>query len=476
MAVYFKIKMQYKRTHDGNIIETTGSGFALPLLERCIAAKKGPAPSRVLKDESFTFTSTEFPTDQDCCIRLCEASSTGSTFVRGILMVLDGESTHLQTFHTLLGDKVGSRRRLHVMPRGTREPMMFHPTMLRNAYATEQARYVNIHQQLRSLEAGVIGLQVVSSNSFDVPPASSGAAVDSSDISEALIPQACIDEDEQFALIFLSSKFAAAEPKKTLSCASLPTDSITKLFEDSLLSRHPKEDCWDETGSASFRKTLEYFLHRGLPIQFCLPAFPCKSTNPRKTSGAAPDGAEYEAFSHLHQFCRNLQKIYSPGADFTVVSDGHVFSDCIGTDDIEVYKYTDAVKELSDTIFSNLSLSRSESPITFVNLRDVFYGPNKVLLRAFKIAPHENYLNRPIKTQINPEDENCRGLMLRSCGFDAGMLEKAIKDDESHPLTKVYRGFSRFMKDVSSLHAPQLSLTDKCSRISMITRNSSTIP
>lgn len=453
MAVYFKIKMQYKRAHDGNIIEMTGSDFALSLLERCIAAKKGPAPSRVLRDGSFTFTSTEFPTDQGCCIRLCEASSAGSTFVRGILMVLDGESTHLKTFHTLLADKIGSRRRLNVMTCGTQESMMSLRTMLRNAYAIEQARYVNFHQQLRSLEAGVLGLQVVSSNTCNVPPSSSSAAANSSETSEAFIPQARIDEDEYFALIFLSSKFAAAEPKKPMLCASLPTESITKLFEDGLLSCHPKEDCWDETGSVYFRKKLEYFLHRGSPIQFCLPAFPCKSTNPRKTSGARPDGAEYEAFSHLHQFCRNLRKIYPPGADFTVVSDGHVFSDCIGTDDSEVYKYTDAVKELSDTIFSNFSLSSGDSPITFVNLRDVFYGPNEVLSRAFKIVLHENYLNRPIKTHIDPKDENCRRLMLRSCGFDAGMLEKAIKDDEAHSLTKIYRGFSRFMKDVSSVYA-----------------------
>ena len=457
MSVYFKIQMQYKRTHDGNIIETTGCNVARPFLVRCLAIKKGPAPSRVLTDRSFTFTSTEFPVDQNCCIRLCEAASRKSVFVRGILMVTHGESVHLRAFHTMLAVKAHSRTRISDLSRrfhdiikleGSHEANLSDRISLLESLGSERTRYRRLCKELSSLKAGVPGLPVISVKTCAVPSSLDDAEA------QAKTALVAIDEDEYFAMILLSSKHATVEPRKQLSFRCVPTDRIIKLFENGLLSRHPKEDFWEERGSLLFRKTLRYFLEREIPIQFCLPAFPCKSTNPRKTSSPSPDGAEYEAFCNLHQFCIDVRDIYPPGADFIVVSDGHVFSDCIGTDDSEVYKYTTAVKELSEKIRSSHSLTSSESPITFVNLHDVFHGPKMLLRNGLEIDWTEKDIFRPIRTKIDPKDEECRKMMLHSCGFDAGMLEKATKDDQNHSLTKVYRGFSRFMKDVSSLHTP----------------------
>lgn len=461
MATYFKIRLAYKRTHEGVILETTGSELALPILQQCIDANAGPAPTRVLGDAAFTFTSTEFPTQQGSCYRLCEAMDAGSTFVRGILMILPGESTHLHTYHALLKDKHSLRRDLNLLLHNsqTAPPQFSLPRIdMQKAYARKEERYLQADRQLLHLRPGWSGIKVVSLYS-DFVARSSSDAVGGSSVADSVsfIPKVLIDEDEYFASVLLSSQYAAAVPKAIRYSSMLPTECITKLFEESLLSRHPTGDGWEDKGSAYFKTTLEYFLRRGGPIQFCLPAFPCKSTNPKKTSGSAPDAAEHEAFYHLHQFCIDLQKIYPPGADFTVVSDGHVFSDCIGTDDDQVYKYTDEVKRLSEMIYSKLCGPKGRSPIRFVNLRDVFYGHNNFLYSAIEHDKSTSKANskraktglyRPITTQINPLDEFCREWMLRSCGFDAGMLEKAIKDDENHPLTKVYRGFSRFMKDV----------------------------
>ena len=463
MSVYFKIQMQYKRTHDGNIIETTGCEVARPILTRCLAIKKGPAPSRVLTDRSFTFTSTEFPVDQNCCIRLCEAAFHTSMFVSGILLVVHGESVHLRAFHTMLAEKTHSRIRISDFSRryydiikqeGSQEATSSDRISLREKLGSEQTRYRRLCEELISLRIGVLGLPVISAKRCAVPISSASAEDQAKITSKTPCAPVAIDEDEYFAMVLLSSKHSTIEPRKASSVRSLPTDRIIKLFEDGLLSRHPKEDLWERRGSRLFRKTLVYFLERQIPIQFCLPAFPCKSTNPRKTSSPSPDGAEYEAFCNLHQFCIDVQDIYPPGADFIVVSDGHVFSDCIGTDDTEVYKYTTAVKELSEKIRSGHSLTSNESPITFVNLHDVFHGPKVLMRDGFEIEWTEKDIFRPIRTKINPKDEECRKMMLHSCGFDAGMLEKATKDNENHSLTKVYRGFSRFMKDVSSPHAP----------------------
>ena len=373
-AVYFKIRLQYKRSYDDKILETTGvlrnvaRSFLIPCLD---ARNKRQYPRKVLKGG---FTSTDFPlSDRSCYIRLCEAHF--SEHVSGVLMVLEAT---------------------------------------------------------------------------------------------ALPPTLKIDEFDYFALTILSQEYAARKPQNLLhkqyqTC--IP--EIIKLFEDHLLSRHPQEDRWN-TGSDVFKKTLAYFVDRALPVQFCLPAFPCKSTNWRKTSSRLPDGAEHEAFLHLHLFCIKLQAIYPPGAHFFIVSDGHVFSDCIGTHDQDVYEYTDEAKALCDKIYSLLQTSAvcyipehaintkavltdfqtsaSESPIRFFNLHNIFQ-PDSEILRSIEADWDHVKINHPINTDVLPADDKCRGLMMRSCGFDEGMLGKMIKNYPEHSLTKTYAGFIRFMEE-----------------------------
>jgi pyoverdine/dityrosine biosynthesis protein Dit1 len=59
----------------------------------------------------------------------------------------------------------------------------------------------------------------------------------------------------------------------------------------------------------------------------CLPAFPFKSANKvYKVFGFLPDKAEEIALARLHDMCRRIEEIYSPGAQLVIVSDGLVYN------------------------------------------------------------------------------------------------------------------------------------------------------
>lgn len=105
------------------------------------------------------------------------------------------------------------------------------------------------------------------------------------------------------------------------------TDAIVSLFDIRLRYR-TDHDKWEDQGRAYFRRVVDEFVLRGERVEFCLPAFPCKSSNLEKVGGTMPDRGEQLALEHLHSFVESIEKIYEPGAKLWIISDGHVFSDC----------------------------------------------------------------------------------------------------------------------------------------------------
>jgi len=110
-------------------------------------------------------------------------------------------------------------------------------------------------------------------------------------------------------------------------------DQITSTF-DAELRNVSLTDEWDSGGRDVFQNGVQYFTARQAPIEFALPAFPCKSTNPHKTNGILPDRAEEMALIRLHDFCHTVEKMYEPGAKILIISDGHVFADCSKSDHV----------------------------------------------------------------------------------------------------------------------------------------------
>jgi hypothetical protein len=132
--------------------------------------------------------------------------------------------------------------------------------------------------------------------------------------------------------ILLETKF---QPFATVSTSSAPWErqhrevcnKIAGIFERRL-KNVSKDDQWSKGGREIFINRVFGYVDKNLPIQCALPAFPCKSPNPNKVGGIIPDLAEHIAMDVLHDFIKEVNTIYEPGATMWVINDGHVFSDC----------------------------------------------------------------------------------------------------------------------------------------------------
>lgn len=144
------------------------------------------------------------------------------------------------------------------------------------------------------------------------------------------------DEDPGFEELFVSLLLKnimpfTSMPRPISLSPSRPSDGITdaivSLF-DSHLRYRPAHDKWEDQGREYMRCVIDEFVRRSERVEFCLPAFPCKSSNTDKVGGTMPDRGEQLAMEHLHSFVESIEEIYEPGAKLWIISDGHVFSDC----------------------------------------------------------------------------------------------------------------------------------------------------
>lgn len=104
------------------------------------------------------------------------------------------------------------------------------------------------------------------------------------------------------------------------------SEHVTDLFEKTLRNTASVDE-WRSFGRNFFFHRVLDFVAVGKLIEFALPAFPCKSPNPRKVGGCRPDMAEFIALRVLRTFVSDVQKLHAPGATLWIISDGHVFSD-----------------------------------------------------------------------------------------------------------------------------------------------------
>jgi pyoverdine/dityrosine biosynthesis protein Dit1 len=77
----------------------------------------------------------------------------------------------------------------------------------------------------------------------------------------------------------------------------------------------------------AFLPTIAKFIEKQEPVRMVLPAFPFKSPNSQdKVMGILPDLGEELALQHLNALCQNVAKVYEPGAEVHITSDGLVYN------------------------------------------------------------------------------------------------------------------------------------------------------
>ncbi|CCF34937.1 pyoverdine/dityrosine biosynthesis protein [Colletotrichum higginsianum] len=260
--------------------------------------------------------------------------------------------------------------------------------------------------------------------------------------------------EEFFAELLLDqADFAIRGPELMASPSSeslAATEQIVNLF-DSFLRYQGKDDQWEASGRVYFTDRVRHFTSQNARIDFCLPAFPCKSSNTNKVLGKAPDRGEQLALERLHGFVEAIEKIYPPGAKMWIISDGHVFSDCIGVDDADVDTYGEQLKEMNRAV----GVSRGNTDrVGFRSLVDLF--ELNEAKSQHKLSELQSRLDIPnidhhVETRLTVEAELCRQILMAGCQPQESAVRAQIKSQNAAILA-LYRGFSRFMLEDLELH------------------------
>lgn len=265
--------------------------------------------------------------------------------------------------------------------------------------------------------------------------------------------------EDFFVQLVLDQADLCVHPRFLLPTAErdASTAKIVDLFDDYLRHRG-KDDKWRQGGRGYFTERVRHFTRQHVPIEFCLPAFPCKSSNLDKVTGPDPDRAEELALEHLHGFVEAVQNVYEPGARLWVVSDGHVFSDCIGVHDADVDAYGAKLREMNHGI----GLRRgAPDRVAFKSLVDLFQlaavDADKGLLglaARLKVPTIDHHID----TQVTTEADLCRRILMAGCSPRKSAV-RAMIDSQDAAVTALYRGFSRFMlEDLEHLpHAQRMT-------------------
>ncbi|SCU85871.1 LAME_0D03312g1_1 [Lachancea meyersii CBS 8951] len=216
-------------------------------------------------------------------------------------------------------------------------------------------------------------------------------------------------------------------------------EKFTNYFADNLKNTTSK-DMWEMGGRDHFLEKVQYFTNRYLTIECILPAFPCKSSNVDKVYGAVPDKGEELALRRLIAATQEVKSFYPPGMKIWIVSDGHVFSDCIGVDDDVVDNYTTKLHEL----YEKLAIPGVDA-VGFVGLKELFLTGDSI--RKFdEFMVHDVDLSHHTGTKICEVSELSRQILMKGFDTDDGRLRQQILI-AGHPRLHLFRGFSRFMMD-----------------------------
>lgn len=260
-----------------------------------------------------------------------------------------------------------------------------------------------------------------------------------------------LNDFNKWMINLLLSSSRISFPNSKLEDYKTYTKLIMKEFVEKLKFT-TANDKWDEGGEIHFEKKLDFFTSRGIQIEAVLPAFPCKSSNTNKVSGWKPDRGEELALKKLCAFARLINSIYPPGMVIWIVSDGHVFSDCIGVDDEVVNNYGQELK----AIYNSFGKA-DEGLIKFCSLLDIFnlekFPLDVSMLKSVVLDHH-------VPTKLDETSELCRKLMMQSCDTDCGQLRKDI-DTPNHPRLALYQGFNKFMIEDLASHDAIVKLSKK---------------
>lgn len=129
----------------------------------------------------------------------------------------------------------------------------------------------------------------------------------------------------------------------------------------------------------------------------------------------------------------------------------HILTTIVGVNDSIVDEYSNYLKKL----YKKIKPYGSDESIQFRSLSQLFS------LEKFSFdesVTDTDNLNHYLGTQLNPDAELCRKILIQSCDTNSENLKKDITK-ECHPRLYLYRGFSKFMTEDLALNplVPKMS-------------------
>lgn len=185
-------------------------------------------------------------------------------------------------------------------------------------------------------------------------------------------------------------------------------EAILDIYEEFKMPTSPIDE-WDKGGRQKMGERLLGFVVAGQTIRFSLLGYPFKSLNDRdKVLGRLPDLGEKVSIDNFNTFAGRIGSVYSPGAAFSIISDGYAFSDVLGASNREVTQYADIVRDMAH-----------DAPI---DLYDIYsFYPRHMTL------------------------EQMREKLMSDFGVSDEELERRILMDAD--VNALYRGMVRFMNE-----------------------------
>lgn len=128
-------------------------------------------------------------------------------------------------------------------------------------------------------------------------------------------------------------------------------EEVFQIYQKNRIKNNVDEKLTN-TKAKRLKKEIKIFVEKNNPINFVLPAFPCKSPNTeKKVLGQLPDKAEEVALENLHNFCKSITNIHPPGCKITIASDGRCAVPAVKTTDKIVTKYNEKIRNIFPSIF-----------------------------------------------------------------------------------------------------------------------------
>lgn len=168
---------------------------------------------------------------------------------------------------------------------------------------------------------------------------------------------------------------------------------------------------------------IEALVAKGAVIDLVLPAFPAKSANPEKTTGALPDLGEVLALRRLEKLAVEIGEVYAPGARVVICSDGRVFSDLVGVTDADVTAYGREIARIIEV--------EGLSHLTTFDMDDLFPG-------------------------VTDHDQTRKALVEKFAEPLELVRERALSDADAR---RMYNGIHRFLFEDQVVLRPEMSRT-----------------